>query len=199
MKSTDYIKTWLGKHLSNKRYSHSLGAADCARELAKLYNLDEQKAYLAGLVHDCAKNLDDEELIKIIRNDIKTGFDETELKNPKTFHAIAGTYIAEKEFEIEDNEILSAIRNHTIGRVNMSLFEKIIFLADKIEANQRDEEYSAEIWEIIKNHNGVLGLDMALFRCFCETIKSLVKRELYICPKTIDVYNELLENCKSNN
>lgn len=195
MKNTDYIKTWLAKNLSDKRYSHSLGSADCAKKLAKMYNLDEDKAYLAGLVHDCAKNFSDEELIKIIRNDVKTGFDESELKNPKTFHAIAGAYIAKKEFEIDDIEILSAIRNHTIGQVNMSLFDKIIFLADKIEANQRDKEYSDEIWEIIKSHEGVLGLDTALFRCFCETIKSLVKRKLYICPTTIDVYNELQEIC----
>ena len=195
MKNTDYIKTWLKENLSSKRYSHSLGTAECGKKLAKLYGQNEEKAYIAGLVHDCAKNMADDELIKIIKDKVKTGFDETELKNPKTYHAIAGVYIAGKEFEIEDEEIISAIRNHTIGQLNMSLFDKIIFLADKIESNQRDEEYSKKMWKIIEHHKGVLGLDIALYKCFCETIKSLIKRKFYICPKTIDVYNELQEKC----
>ena len=193
MKRTDYIETWLKASLSAKRYSHSLGAAECAKKLAKLYGLDESKAYLAGLVHDCAKNVDNDELLKIIRNDIKNGFDETELKNPKTYHAIVGAYLVKTEFEIEDPEIISAVRNHTIGKTDMSLFDKIIFLADKIEANQREEKYSKKIWKILKKNEGVLGLDVALLKCFSETIKSLVKRKLYICPTTIDVYNELIE------
>ena len=172
-----------------------MGAAECAKKLAKLYNLDENKAYLAGLVHDCAKNFDNDELIDIINNEIKTGFDASELKNPKTYHAIAGAYIIQKEFDIDDKEIISAVRNHTIGKVSMSLFDKIIFLADKIEANQREEKYSKKIWKIIKKNKGILGLNVALFKCFSETIKSLVKRKLYICPTTIEVYNELQESC----
>ena len=74
----------------------------------------------------------------------------------------------------------------------MSLFEKIIFLADKIEPNSRDEKYTKKLWKTIEENKGTIGLDLALLRCFCETIKSLVKRKLYICPATIDVYNELI-------
>lgn len=194
MKTTDYIINWLKENLTEKRFNHSLGCAQTAKKLAKLFNQDEDKAYLAGLVHDCAKNFPDEKLINIVRNEIKTGFNETELKNPKTYHAIAGAYIIQKEFEIDDAEIISGVRNHTIGKLNMSLFDKIIFLADKIEPTSRDEKYTAKLWKLIKKNKGVLGLDTALFKCFCETIKSLVKRKLYICPTTIDVYNELHES-----
>lgn len=165
-----------------------------AKKLASLFNQDEKKAYLAGLVHDCAKNFSDEKLINIVRNEVKEGFIEEELKNPKTYHAIAGAYIIQKEFEIDDPEIISGVRNHTIGKVNMSLFDKIIFLADKIEPNSRDEKYTKKLWKMIDKNKGVLGLDVALLKCFCETIKSLVKRKLYICPTTIDVYNELQES-----
>lgn len=179
--------------MSDKRYSHSLGCAIRARELAKLYNLDENKAYLAGLVHDCAKNFSDDELLKIIKTEIKEGFDETELKNPKTYHAIAGAYFVTKYFEIDDPEIISAVRNHTVGSVDMTLFDKIIFLADKIEPNQREEKYIKKIMKLIETHKGLKGLDFALFKCYRETIKSLVKRKLYICPATIDVYNILTE------
>lgn len=194
MKTTDYILNWLEKNLTAKRYSHSLGCAKCAQKLAKLYNLDENKAYIAGLIHDCAKNFENEKLLEIINNEIKTGFDTQELKNPKTFHAIVGAYFAKKEFCIEDDEIISAIRKHTIGSVDMSVFDKIIFLADKIEPNGRDEKYSSKIWKILDNNKGIIGLDIALLKCFSETIKSLVKKRLYICPSTINVYNKLQES-----
>ena len=193
MKSLDYIEKWLKENLSAKRYSHSLGCATRAQELAKLYGEDENKAYIAGLVHDCAKNLPDSELYTLIKDEIKTGFDNSELKNPKTYHAIAGAYLVKKYFEIDDNDIIQAVRKHTIGDVNMSLFEKIIFLADKIEPNQRDEKYVKKIMKLVKKNEGITGLDIALLKCFIETIKSLVKRKLYICPKTIDVYNVLVE------
>ncbi len=194
MKETDYIKDWLKKNLSEERFSHSLGTAKSAQELAKYYDLDSKKAYLAGLIHDCAKNMDNNKLLDLIKSEIKVGYEPCELKNPKVYHAIAAPYIAKKEFEIEDNEILNAIRRHTIGSIDMTLFDKIIFLADKIESNTRDSEYIQPLYGILEHNKGIKGLDMALYRCYCTTIKSLVERKLYICPVTIDVYNKLQEN-----
>jgi len=110
--------------------------------------------------------------------------------NYKTLHAPVSAYIAQKDFGIEDKEILSAIRWHTLGKINMSDFEKIIFLADKIEPNTRDKDYREEMLEILKEKN---GLNTALLRCYKETIKSLAKRELKICITTINIYNKLLD------
>ena len=194
--NTDCIKKTLKESLSEERYNHTLGTADCALKLAKKYGLDEKKAYLAGLLHDCAKCKSNDELLKIIKQELKN-IDEGELQNHKTLHAPVGEYFARTMYNIDDSEILNAIRYHTIGRVNMSLFEKIIFLADKIEENTRDKKYSEEIWQILDKNKGETGLDMALFRCFSETIKSLVNRELKICKTTIDVYNELLDKVKN--
>lgn len=194
--NTDCIKKTLKESLNEERYNHTLGTADCALKLAKKYGLDEKKAYLAGLLHDCAKCKSNDELLKIIKQELKN-IDEGELQNYKTLHAPVGEYFARTMYNIDDSEILNAIRYHTIGRVNMSLFEKIIFLADKIEENTRDEKYSEEIWQILDKNKGETGLDMALFRCFSETIKSLVNRELKICKTTIDVYNELLDKVKN--
>ncbi|MBR2068587.1 MAG: bis(5'-nucleosyl)-tetraphosphatase (symmetrical) YqeK [Candidatus Gastranaerophilales bacterium] len=196
MKNIDYIKDWLKKNLSSERYSHSLGCAQSAYELAKYYDLDSKKAYLAGLVHDCAKNMNNDTLLDLIKNEIKEGFLSCELKNPKVYHAIAGPYIAKKEFEIDDKVILNAIRRHTIGSLDMTLFDKIIFLADKIEPNTRDFEYSKVLYGYIQDNSGIKGLDTALLKCYSETIKSLVNRKLYICPVTIDVYNNLQENVR---
>lgn len=194
--NTDCIKKTLKESLSEERYNHTLGTADCALKLAKKYGLDEKRAYLAGLLHDCAKCKSNDELLKIIKQELKN-IDEGELQNYKTLHAPVGEYFARTMYNIDDSEILNAIRYHTIGRVNMSLFEKIIFLADKIEENTRDKKYSEEIWQILDKNKGETGLDMALFRCFSETIKSLVNRELKICKTTIDVYNELLDKVKN--
>lgn len=192
---TDEIEQILKRELSKERYLHTLGVRDCAVELAKRYNLDIKKAELAGLLHDCAKCKTNDELKEII-NKFLDDVDKNELKNYKTLHAPVGAYYAKEKFNIEDNEILSAIRWHTLGRVNMTMFEKIIFLADKIEKNTRDLNYRNEIIKILDDNEGEKGLNLALLRCFIETVKSLAERRLYICKTTIDVYNWLLEITK---
>ncbi len=184
----DYTKIlkWLKKQLNEKRYIHTLGTADCAKELAKQFSLNEDKAYLAGLLHDCAKCFPNEELLDIIHKHLDV--EECEMLNYKTLHAPVSAYIAETEFGITDKEILSAIRWHTLGKLDMSDFEKIVFIADKIEPNTRDKEYSDKIRELLTQEN---GLNKALLKCYKETIKSLVKRDLKICLLTVEIYNKL--------
>ena len=182
------IKEWLKNNLSDERYIHSLGTAECARELAKQYNEDQDKAYIAGLLYDCAKCFDNDKLLEIIKNNLK--IDENEMMNYKTLHAPVSAFCANNYFGVCDNEILSAIRWHTLGCKDMSTFDKIIFLADKIEPNTREKSYRDKILEKLKEEN---GLDKALLTCYKETIKSLVKRGLKICPITIEIYNKLLD------
>ena len=180
------IKKWLKKNLNEERYYHTIGTADCAKELAAEYGLDCEKAYTAGLLHDCAKCFTKEKLTEIIANhlDVK----KEEMLNKKTLHAPVSAYIAQKEFGITDCDILSAIRWHTLGKMDMNEFEKIVFLADKIEPNTREKEYCDKIRKILKEDN---GLNKALLVCYKETIKSLVKRDLKICILTIEIYNKL--------
>ena len=185
MDYTEILK-WLKDNLNEKRYIHTLGTADCAKELAKQFGLNEDKAYLAGLLHDCAKCFPNEELLDIIHKHLD--IEECEMLNYKTLHAPVSAYIAETEFGITDKEILSAIRWHTLGKLDMSDFEKIVIIADKIEPNTRDKEYSDKIRELLVQKN---GLNKALLKCYKETIKSLVKRDLKICLLTIEIYNKL--------
>ena len=163
------IKEWLKNNLNEKRYIHTLGTAECAKELAKKYGLNEEKAYLAGLLHDCAKCFSNEKLLDIIHKNLQV--EECEMLNYKTLHAPVSAFIAETEFNVTDKEILSAIRWHTLGKLDMTDFEKIVFLADKIEPNTRDKEYSEQIRVLLDEEN---GLNKALLRCYKETIKSLV-------------------------
>ena len=185
MDYTEILK-WLKENLNEKRYIHTLGTADCAKELAQKFGLNSEKAYLAGLLHDCAKCFSNEKLLDIIHQHLEV--EECEMLNYKTLHAPVSAYIAEKEFKITDKEILSAIRWHTLGRLDMTDFEKIVFIADKIEPNTRDKEYSDKIRVLLDEKN---GLNKALLKCYKETIKSLVKRDLKICLLTIEIYNKL--------
>lgn len=180
------IQEWLKENLNEKRYIHTLGTANCAKELAKQFGLNQDKAYLAGLLHDCAKCFSNEKLLDIIHQHLDV--EECEMLNYKTLHAPVSAYTAETEFNITDKEIISAIRWHTLGKLNMTDFEKIIFIADKIEPNTRDKEYSDKIRELLSQDN---GLNKALLKCYKETIKSLVKRDLKICLLTIEIYNKL--------
>lgn len=189
MKTISEIKKWLEDNLNEERYFHTLGVADCAKELAKKYNLNVEKAYLAGLLHDCAKCYKNEVLYKILTDEMH--YDMEELLNPKTYHSPAGAYIAKDKFGVEDKEILDSISYHTVGKENMTDFEKIVFLADKIEPNTRDKEWRNHILDILEQEN---GLNKALLECYEYTIKSLVDRNLKICLTTIKIYNELLDN-----
>jgi len=190
-KTNEKAMSWLKGNVDEERLLHSLGCAQCAVELAQQFNLDEKKAYVAGLLHDCAKCLDKEKLIEIAQS--LEELNEDERSNIKVIHAPVSAYLAKVEFGIEDEEILSAIRLHTIGKLNMTEFEKIIFLADKIEPNTRDLDFRDKVLMFLKQENGFEnGLNRALLLCYKETIKSLVIRGLKICQSTIDIYNSML-------
>lgn len=189
----DYIKIsredllkWLKNNLNEERYEHSLGTAECAKDLALRFGVDPEKAYVAGLLHDCAKCFSNEKLMSIIDENLT--IEEAEKSNPKTLHAPVSAYVAKTDFGVEDEEILSAIRWHTLGKLNMSDFEKIIFLADKIEPRTREKCHCEPIKACLEGEN---GLNSAMLQCYRQTIKSLVDRDLKICPATVEIYNYL--------
>ncbi len=183
--SIEEIKEKLKNCLSAERYLHSIGVMEKAEELALKFNCNQEKAKIAGLLHDCAKCIPTEELLKYTEQ-----FEECEKLSSKTWHAPVGAVIAKKDYNVEDEEILSAIRWHTIGKINMSDFEKIIFLADKIEPKTRDLKFRQKIEKVL---NKTQNLDEALLKSFKITIKSLLKRKLPICFQTVEVYNDLLK------
>ncbi len=185
----DDIKLWLEENLNEERYIHTLGVSEACVELAEMFGFDKEKAMLAGLLHDAAKCFSNDKLLDIIKNEIPD-VNQCELVNYKTLHAPVSAYLAKTQFGVEDKDILSAIRWHTLGRVDMTDFEKIVFLADKIEARTREAQFRNLCLDLLKTEN---GLNKAMYQCFEATIKSLVDRKLAICHITIDVYNQLLE------
>ncbi len=187
------IKKWLKENLSSERFDHVIGAEQTAKELAIRFNANPEKAALAGLTHDCAKCMQTENLLKIIRDNI-IPVTNMELKSFKTLHAPVGAFIAQKELGIEDLQILDAIRYHTIGRVNMTLLDKIVFLADKIEPNTRSEEFRNKVLNSLDSTNNV---DEGILICYDATIRRLLERNLVINPETINVYNDILLSLKN--
>ena len=132
------IRGDLLKRLSPHRYQHTLDVADTAVEMANAFNVNPNKAYLAGILHDCAKNLDDLELLAICA-DNDENITQIEQNRPFLLHSKAGVIVAKTRYHITDEEVLSAIRWHTTGKANMSDLEKIIFAADYIEPG-RDKQ-----------------------------------------------------------
>ena len=131
------IKGDLLKRLNKHRYEHTLGVADTAKDMAETFNINPNQAYLAGILHDCAKYLDDTELLAICaENEVKVT--QIEQKKPFLLHSVVGEIIAKERYHITDEEVLSAIRWHTTGKANMSDLEKIIFAADYIEPGRKD-------------------------------------------------------------
>lgn len=130
------IKKDLKEKLSKNRYEHSLRVADYCKRLAVIYKVDENRAYLSGLVHDCAKNLEEFYMLnKKLNSDII--FDTEEKDNENLRHAPIGAVVCKDLYGIFDEEIISAVRYHTTAKENMTLLEKILFISDKIEPGRK--------------------------------------------------------------
>ncbi len=114
------------------RYWHTIAVANTASCLAFAHGVDAEKAFIAGLLHDCAKCIKDDELLKICK---ETNIDitESEYASPYLLHAKVGAFYAKSKYDISDSDILNAITYHTTGRPQMSPLEEVVFLADYIE------------------------------------------------------------------
>ena len=126
-----YIRKSIERVLKPERYRHSLSVALTASCLAMRYGVDVERAYLAGLLHDCAKYDQEHYLERAAEAGIEIS--ETERESPGLLHSPLGAYLAKTKYNVDDEEICSAIRYHTIGRANMTMLEKIVYLADYIE------------------------------------------------------------------
>lgn len=151
MNRDEMIKRLKGK-LNDKRFVHSVGVEYTAATLAFVHGADVEKARIAGLLHDCAKCLPAEEKLRKAK---KHGLpiNRSEKLNPDLLHGKLGAYYAKRKYDVKDEEILSAITYHTTGHPDMTLLEKIIFVADYIEPNRKMvkdmEEIRKEAYEDI--------------------------------------------------
>ncbi len=186
MELIDKIKEDLKNTLSERRYIHSLGVMEMAVELAKIYNVDEKKAELAGLLHDNAKEMTPEELLKYVDdNNIKIS--EVERINTKILHGKVGADIAKKKYGVS-KEIQEAIEYHTTTNPNMTTLDKIVFVADKIELNRKSATYDIESERELAKKD----LDGAVIFIINSNITSLIQKDKLINEESIQTRNKLM-------
>ena len=176
------IKKRLSQTLSPHRYQHSLGTAAEAEKLAKHWQIDSQKAYLAGLLHDCAKNKSTDEMLRLaLLHNIPV--DEWTKEHTDILHGPVAAAMLEEEWGINDNEIADAIRTHTVPEEDMSDLAKIIYLADKIEPNRKP-------WQGIEKIRALAyrNLDQAIEAMLQNTIGFLAKRSDEVHPFTEEIW-----------
>lgn len=131
-----WVKDRLRSTLKPSRYEHTLGVAETAERLAPRYDVDPKRAYLAGLLHDCAKWMSYEDMVELVRGNV-SDVTEDELANEPVLHAPAGMLVAQRDYGVRDPEILSAIRKHAVGSGGMTALEKLIYTADFVEPNRK--------------------------------------------------------------
>lgn len=178
------IKIKLLKDIGIKRLEHSLRVLEISQELGNLYGADIEKVSLAALLHDCAKLEDKNNLLKRAY-EFDIILDEIILNNQELIHGPLGAKIAKKKYDIDDREILEAIEYHTTGRINMSLIEKIIFIADYIEP-KRNFIGIEEVREL-----AFLDLDESIILAMEQTIRFLLDGKKLISTHTIEARNHL--------
>ena len=194
MKTADLkkIRKSMEKELDAKRYEHTLGVAYTAAALAMCNDVDPVKAETAGLLHDCAKCFSDDKKISVCRKN-NMEINSVESRNPYLLHAKAGYCIAKNKFDIEDQDILNAILNHTTGRPGMSTLEKIIYIADYIEPSRKQAPNLSEVRKF-----AFQNLDQALLKILTDILSYLESGGGEIDPltkETYDYYADLLAKC----
>ncbi len=182
----DKIRKELRRLLDKERYRHSLSVERTARELARIYGADEQRASVAALLHDCAKYMSGRELLaKAKKHGIR--FHASFERQPHLLHGPVSAMIAKEKFRITDKGILAAVKNHTSGRPGMTRLEEIIYLADHIEPG-RSYKNLRKIRSIAKK-----DINYTIALVSEEMLKYLLSRKKEIYPGTLTTRNYYLK------
>lgn len=187
MYDIERIKEYIKGNLKESRFTHTLGVVETAMMLAKLNGVSEEKALVAALLHDVAKNMTINDMREIInKNKIELSFDEEQ--SPELWHSIVAPIISRQVFNIEDEEILSAMRWHTTGKEGMSKLDKIIYVSDMIEPNRKFPGVESIRQETFKS------LDTGFIMAITHTIKYLLNMGLAIDINSIKARNYMILN-----
>ncbi|OQB15762.1 MAG: putative nicotinate-nucleotide adenylyltransferase [Firmicutes bacterium ADurb.Bin193] len=182
---TDQIRSALKETMSEARFAHCEGVAKEAKALALHYGADAEKAVLAGLAHDCVKELDFDEMFKLCEK-YRITLDSITKEEKKLIHAVLGAEYAKRELGIDDPEIYDAIRYHTTAKADMPLLTKIVYVADYTEEGRT----FAGVDEIRKT--SYINLDLAVLEGLDYTIAKLLRNKRMLHPETVNARNYIL-------
>lgn len=176
------IKRYLKRELTEKRRQHTYRVADEAVSLAKQYGVDPKKAEIAGLCHDLARNMSQQELDKWIQ---RLQLDSSLLGNRNLSHGVVAGALLPQLFGIADEDIIDAVTYHTTGRRGMSQLEKVLYLADAIEPGRQYpglEELRSIAYQ---------NLDQACFIALQRSALYVKEKEAVLDLKTVEAINDL--------
>lgn len=189
MNKIEKIKEDLKNTLSEYRYEHSILVAQEAKKLANLYNVDEKKAYIAGLVHDIAKEFSNEENIAWIKKyELNNDLLLPEYK--KIIHADVGAVVVKEKYNL-DEEISNTVLYHTIGDINMTLLDKIVYVSDKVARKTNNEELDKIRDTAYKD------IDKALYLLLIKQKNKLEKENKKMHPNSVKLLQMLIEREKN--
>ncbi len=182
----EQIKKDLKEILSERRYIHSLGVMEMAGKLAKIHNEDIETAKIAGLLHDIAKEMPKEEMLKYVKeNNIETN--KIERINTAILHGKIGADIARKRYGVS-KQIQDAIKYHTTTSPEMDTLAKIVYVADKTEMNRKSEDYDIEYERKLAKKD----LDAVIIYIIDANIKSLIDKNKLIEEESVKTRNSLM-------
>ncbi len=176
--------------LSEKRYIHSLGVMETAEKMACCFGVDPQKARIAGLLHDCAKDIDKDKMLVLCKQ-LGVKLDAVKREQRSLIHADLGAKLLETEFGIDDEEIISAVKYHTLGREYMTDLEKILYLADVIEPNRKPFDGIEELRSLCE-----ANLDCAMLFAIERSIEYIQHRHRKLHSQTLAAQQYFLTICK---
>jgi predicted HD superfamily hydrolase involved in NAD metabolism len=178
----DKYQKKLKTKLDKERYEHTIGVMYTAGALAMRYDYDVKSAMLAGLMHDCAKCIPNDKKITLCEKH-NINISDLERANPFLLHAKLGAFLAMHKYRIRDKEIISSILNHTTGKPNMDLLDKIIFIADYIEPRRDKAPHLNE-----RRKTAFVDIDQAMYEILGDTLEYLKEKSGDIDPVTEKAY-----------
>lgn len=195
--SLETAQHWLSSMLTAQRFQHSLGSLEKALELCDRFRVDDaarEKIAYAALLHDCAKLMTPDELFDFAeRHGVALSLDDR--ASTQTVHAFVGAELVRDQLQLEDEDILNAIRYHTTGRAGMTLVEKVVFIADKIEENTRNPLFIQKVNAQLDDQDKH-GLDRTALFLLDATLQFLMDKHQVIHPRTLAARNDLVTRLK---
>jgi predicted HD superfamily hydrolase involved in NAD metabolism len=181
------VLAWLADNVPASRLQHILGVEQMAIDLARHYHLDEEKAARAGLMHDLAKYFKPKKLLQMAQAE-GLELDPVDIANPHLLHANVGAIVAKEQFGIKDEEVLQAIKNHTLGSPGMDSLSCIVFLADSLEPGRGSTTELEKLRQISWQE-----LHKAVWQTCDYSLKYLLDSRCLIHPRTIKTRNWAME------
>jgi len=182
------VLTWLVEHVPQSRIDHILRVEQMSIALAEHHCQNVEKAAMSGLMHDLAKYFKPAKLLEMARIE-GLEIDPVMDLHPHLLHADVSAIVARDTFGVQDEEVLQAIANHTLGRPEMSALSCIVFLADSIEPGRGDTPELTALRQM-----SYQNLDRAVWRTCDYSLKFLLETHCLIHPRTIATRNWFLNS-----